>query len=56
MENGFILGKYTGLFIGKQNNNPPIEKGWVLAEVGKSNYSGIWMDDESWKDDYVWYD
>ena len=56
---GFVLGRYTGLFIGKSSNNPPIPEvtvGWLLAEAGKTNYKGIWSDEDKWEDGYVWYD
>lgn len=58
-EKGFILGRYTGLFIGKPSKVPPVpefEIGWLLAEAGKINYKGIWSDNDFWQDSYVWYD
>lgn len=34
---------------------PPIEIGWILAPIGKINYSGVWTTDGIWTADYVWY-
>lgn len=59
IDNGFVLGEYTRLFIGKSTKLPPtpqVETGWILAEAGKTNYQGIWSDDDFWEDSYVWYD
>lgn len=56
---GFVLGIPTGLFIQTGVNPtppPPKEIGWILAEIGKTNYQGIWKDDDIWVDEYVWYD
>lgn len=58
-EYGFILGRYTSLFIGKTKKTPPtpeVEVGWLLAEAGKTNYKGIWDDKSFWQDSYIWYD
>lgn len=54
---GFLLGQHGSLFIVSTGTlPPPIEKGWVLAETGKVNYTGVWLDDGTWVDEYVWYD
>ena len=58
-EYGFILGRYTSLFIGKTKKTPPtpeVEVGWLLAEAGKTNYKVIWDDKSFWQDSYIWYD
>ena len=58
-EYGFILGRYTSLFIRKTKKTPPtpeVEVGWLLAEAGKTNYKGIWDDKSFWQDSYIWYD
>ena len=58
---GFVLGIPTSLFIPIFNGTPtppppPKEIGWILAEMGKTNYQGIWKDDDIWVDEFVWYD
>lgn len=58
---GFTLGYHTSLFIApakgvKPPDPPEFEQGWILAEKGKTNYTGIWEDAGIWIDNNVWYD
>lgn len=37
-------------------NETEKETGFILAERGKQNYSGYWMDEKTWDENKVWYD